>query len=164
MNDRAERHDFGSRFLLFILLYFFLIFLGGKRKGGKNNQIRGKKTCLSARSMWTWYMCVLCIVYYRFLPQVYKSYYFIWCHSKRNYLYSSIMLNHKTFWVSQKIPLDWTIIDIYCLNSKISCIMVSPSFKKKLAFLVKKQKSYRLWFFFVIFMIFMFFCSIPWLI
>ena len=31
--DRAERHDPKSRFLLFILLSLFPIFLGGKRKG-----------------------------------------------------------------------------------------------------------------------------------
>ena len=35
--DRAERHDLKSRFLLFNLLFFFPLFLGGKRKGEKNN-------------------------------------------------------------------------------------------------------------------------------
>ena len=48
--DRAERHDFWSRFLPFILLFFSRVFLGGKRKGEKNNQSRGQKLCLSARS------------------------------------------------------------------------------------------------------------------
>ena len=38
--DRAERHDLKSRFLLFILLFFFPLFSGGKRKGEKNNQSR----------------------------------------------------------------------------------------------------------------------------
>ena len=47
-NDQAERHDLKSRFLLFILLFFFPLFLGGKRK--ENLKSRGKKTCLSARS------------------------------------------------------------------------------------------------------------------
>ena len=51
MLDRAERHAFWSRFLLFILLFFFPLFWGGKRKGEKNNQSRGQKTCLSARSL-----------------------------------------------------------------------------------------------------------------
>ena len=37
-------------FLLFILLFFFPLLLGGKRKGEKNNQSRGQKSCLSARS------------------------------------------------------------------------------------------------------------------
>ena len=49
-NDRAERHDFWSRFLPLILLFFFPLFLGGKRKGGKNNKSCGQKSCLSARS------------------------------------------------------------------------------------------------------------------
>ena len=31
--DRAERHDLKSRILLLILLFFFPLFLGGKRKG-----------------------------------------------------------------------------------------------------------------------------------
>ena len=31
--DRAERHDFWSRFLPFFLLFFFPLFLGGKIKG-----------------------------------------------------------------------------------------------------------------------------------
>ena len=34
----------------FILLFFFPLFLWKKRKGGKNNQSRGQKSCLSARS------------------------------------------------------------------------------------------------------------------
>ena len=42
---------FDYDFLLFILLFFFPLFLGGKRKGEKNNQSRGLKSCLSARSM-----------------------------------------------------------------------------------------------------------------
>ena len=49
--DRAERYGFLSRFLLihspFILPSFFS---GGKRKGEKNNQRLGQKSCLSARS------------------------------------------------------------------------------------------------------------------
>ena len=48
--DRAKTHNLKSRFLLFILLFFPSIFLGGKRKGEKNNQSRGQKSCLSARS------------------------------------------------------------------------------------------------------------------
>ena len=48
--DRAERHDFWLRFLLFILLFFSPLFLGGKRKGEQNNQSCGQKSCLSARS------------------------------------------------------------------------------------------------------------------
>ena len=52
LKNRAERHDFKSRFLLFILLFFFLLFLGGKRKGKENNQSRDFKSCLSARSFW----------------------------------------------------------------------------------------------------------------
>jgi hypothetical protein len=42
LTDRAERYDFGSRFLLFILLFFFPLFLGGKSKGEENNQSRGQ--------------------------------------------------------------------------------------------------------------------------
>ena len=37
--DRAERHDFKSRFLLFILLFFFPLFRR-EEKRGKNNQSR----------------------------------------------------------------------------------------------------------------------------
>ena len=55
---RAERHDLKSRFLLFILPFFFPLFLGGKRKGGTNNQSRDFKSCLSARSG----------LYFRFFP------------------------------------------------------------------------------------------------
>ena len=36
-DDRAEGHDFWSRFLLFILFFFFPLFLRGKRNGEKNN-------------------------------------------------------------------------------------------------------------------------------
>ena len=50
INDRAERHNFWSQFLLFILLFFFPLFLGGKRKEEKNNQSRDQKSCLYARS------------------------------------------------------------------------------------------------------------------
>ena len=49
--DPAERHGIWSRFLLFILLFFFHLFLGGKRKGEKNNQSLGQNSCLSARSI-----------------------------------------------------------------------------------------------------------------
>ena len=45
--DRAKRHDLRSRFLLIRSL--FLLFLGGKRKGGKNSQNRDFNSCLSAR-------------------------------------------------------------------------------------------------------------------
>ena len=38
-------HDFN----LFILIFFFPLCLGGKRKDEKNNQSRGQKVCLSAR-------------------------------------------------------------------------------------------------------------------
>ena len=31
-DDRAERHDLNSRFLLFILLFFFPLFLEGREK------------------------------------------------------------------------------------------------------------------------------------
>ena len=48
--DRAESHDLKSQFLLFILLFVFSLFLGGKRKGEKNNQSRDFPKCLSARS------------------------------------------------------------------------------------------------------------------
>ena len=46
--DRAEWHDL--KFLLFILLFFFSPFLGGKRKGEQNNQSHDFKSCLIARS------------------------------------------------------------------------------------------------------------------
>ena len=46
--DKAERHDLKSRFLPFILLIFFTLFLGGKRKEENNNQSRDFKLCLSA--------------------------------------------------------------------------------------------------------------------
>ena len=45
--DRAERHCFLQRLCYFIFLFFFPLFLGGKRKGEKNNQSRGQKQCLS---------------------------------------------------------------------------------------------------------------------
>ena len=47
--DRAGRHDFKSRSLLFILLFFFPFF-GRELKGEKNNQSFDFKSCLSARS------------------------------------------------------------------------------------------------------------------
>jgi hypothetical protein len=37
--DRAERHYLKSRFLLFILLFFFPLFLWEKRKSLKNNKV-----------------------------------------------------------------------------------------------------------------------------
>ena len=37
--DRAERQDLKSRFLLFILLFFFPLFLGEKRKGEKITKV-----------------------------------------------------------------------------------------------------------------------------
>ena len=49
--DRAERYDLKSRFLLFILHFFFAYILGEKRKGKENNQGRDFKSCLSARSL-----------------------------------------------------------------------------------------------------------------
>ena len=50
-HDQAEMHGLKLRFLLFILLFFFPLFLGGKRKGEKNNPARQDfKSCLSARS------------------------------------------------------------------------------------------------------------------
>ena len=52
LKDRAKRHDFWSRFFLFILLFFYPLILGGKRKEEKNNKSRGQKSCLSARSSW----------------------------------------------------------------------------------------------------------------
>ena len=39
LTDRAERHDLKSRFLLFILLFFFPLFLGGNRKVEKNIKV-----------------------------------------------------------------------------------------------------------------------------
>ena len=49
-SEWAERHDLKSRFLLFILLFFFPLFKRGKIKGEKNNQSQDFKSCLSARS------------------------------------------------------------------------------------------------------------------
>ena len=56
--DRAERHDLKSRCLLFITLFFVPLFIGGKRKGEKNNQSRDFKSCLSARYTITIYIVV----------------------------------------------------------------------------------------------------------
>ena len=47
--DQAERHELKSRFLLFILLFFFPFYLEGMRKGEKNGQSRDFMSCLSAR-------------------------------------------------------------------------------------------------------------------
>ena len=47
---RAERHNLKSRFLLFILLFLFPLFLGGMRIGEKNNRCRDFKSCPSAWS------------------------------------------------------------------------------------------------------------------
>ena len=47
---KKVRPDSKSRLLLFILLFFFPLFLRGKRKGEKNNQSRDFKSYLSARS------------------------------------------------------------------------------------------------------------------
>ena len=50
--DRAERHDFWSGFLLFILLFFFPLKEEEKGDEGKrNNQSRGQNSFLSARSI-----------------------------------------------------------------------------------------------------------------
>ena len=61
---RAERHDFRSRFLLFILLFLFPIFLGGKIKGEENNQSRGQMSCLSARSESLIQVCIFNLIMY----------------------------------------------------------------------------------------------------
>ena len=37
--DRAERYDLKSRFLQFILLFFFPLFLGGKTKGERITKV-----------------------------------------------------------------------------------------------------------------------------
>ena len=42
--------SFDHNFCYFILHFSSLFFLGGKRKGEKNNQSRGQKSSLSARS------------------------------------------------------------------------------------------------------------------
>ena len=42
---------FDHDFCYFIIFFFFPLFLGGKRKGENNNQSRGQKSCLSARSV-----------------------------------------------------------------------------------------------------------------
>ena len=39
LGDRAERHDFWSQFLLFILCFFFPLFLGGKGKGKRITKV-----------------------------------------------------------------------------------------------------------------------------
>ena len=56
--DQAERHDFLSRFLLLILLFFFPLFLEGREKGEKDNQSCGQKSCHSARSYQSTKGCV----------------------------------------------------------------------------------------------------------
>ena len=48
---RADRHDFLSQFLLIHSPFHLHSFLGGKRKGEKNNQSRGQKSCLSVLSI-----------------------------------------------------------------------------------------------------------------
>ena len=47
---RLKGMTFDHDFCLFILLFFFPLFLRGKRKGKKNNQRRGQKSCLSVWS------------------------------------------------------------------------------------------------------------------
>ena len=49
--DDPGRHDLKSRFLLFILLFFFPLFLGVNRKWERNNQSRDFKSCLSGSSL-----------------------------------------------------------------------------------------------------------------
>ena len=53
---QQERYDFWSRFLGLFLPFFSLLFLGGKRKGEKNNKSRYQKSCLSARSWWSYWV------------------------------------------------------------------------------------------------------------
>ena len=48
--DRAERHDLKWRFLLFILLFFFPLFLSGKTKREKTILNHDFKSWLSVRS------------------------------------------------------------------------------------------------------------------
>ena len=57
---------FDHDFWLFILLFFFPLFLGGKRKGEKNNQSRCQKSCFSARSIFwintTWKYILMLLI------------------------------------------------------------------------------------------------------
>ena len=54
LDDRAERHDSWSGFLLIHSPSLLSLFLGGKGRGENNTQSRGQKSCLiSARSFWT---------------------------------------------------------------------------------------------------------------
>ena len=64
--DRAERNYFWSRFLLFILLFFFHLYLEGKRKGEKKKHSLGQKSCLSARSK---KVNINSLNFFMFLPQ-----------------------------------------------------------------------------------------------
>ena len=48
--DDPERHDLKSRFLIFILVFIYPLFLGGRRKGEKNNQSREFKSYHSGSS------------------------------------------------------------------------------------------------------------------
>jgi hypothetical protein len=56
--------------------FLFLLFLGGKRKGEKNNQSRDFKSCLSARSIinldvvWDLHGPSLCQVYFFVQPEL----------------------------------------------------------------------------------------------
>ena len=61
IKDRAESLCFLPRLWLFNLLFFLPLLLGGKKKREKNNQSRGKKHQLSARSLTMFSMCMYCV-------------------------------------------------------------------------------------------------------
>ena len=59
---------FDHDFCYFILLFYSLFFTGGKKKGEKNNQSRGQKAYLSARSLrLDWPLCLGEFLYYTIL-------------------------------------------------------------------------------------------------
>ena len=57
--DRVEKHDFWSRFLLIHSLFLLSSFIRREEKSGKNNQSRGQKSCLSARSDLNTRLCII---------------------------------------------------------------------------------------------------------
>ena len=72
-----------ARFLLFIP---FLLppFLGGKRKGEKNNESGGQKSCLSARSYFGWGILILTKLNIFLIIQLY---YFTFYQDFKYYMY-----------------------------------------------------------------------------
>ena len=103
---------FDHDFCKFIPLFFFPLFSGGKRKGEKNNQSRGQKSCLTARS-------------YRWMKVIIKTWFhYYYCSHDVMTILSCFVLSRHIFFVMK--PLH------YIYNIRLSCKVSLKSFKNRI--------------------------------